>query len=294
MALNFRQLKLDIHSHIPELSPITIGVQVNLVYQRLLRMYKWNFLKTHDFFTTNAPYATGTCTVANGATTFVGAGGADFTTGTPIAVGDNVRVGTDKTFYEITTITDATNLVLADNYVGSLGAGETYSIFRNVYNLASDFGEFVSLAHETSIHEVSSTYLNIDDPLRETSGKPTRYTMRGETAAGLKRVEVYPVPDAAYLLYYTYLKTVSDLSADTDTPAIRDDVLLYSALVDCYNLALVRNPDYATLIPYMEGKANATLRSLVAQEVRLEPEEKQRWLESETSIMRHEGGRQIV
>jgi hypothetical protein len=285
-------MQLQIVTAIPELNPLVVQTQINLVYQRLLREYKWNFLKTHDFLSTFAPYSTGTVTVSNGSTAVAGAGTAFTTAG--VAVGDYVRfgaAGVEKNFYEILTVTDNTNLVLSDAYVGSLTSGAAYSIFRTIYNLATDFSEFISIGHESPIHEVSSTYLNFDDPLRETSGKPTRYVMRGQTAGGVKKVEFYPNPAGKYLIYYDYMKTVSDMSADTDSSVIRDDVLLYASYVECYTVALPRNPAYAVLVPAMEVRAQSSLRSLIAQEVRLEPEEKQRWLERETPAMRAEGGR---
>ena len=92
---------------------------------------------------TQAPYSTGTVTIAQGSASLAGSGTA-WDTANGFSV-DNVRPGGrivfpgDDTVYEVDTVSSDTALTLTDAYRGSSIAAETYNYFEDEYDLASDF-----------------------------------------------------------------------------------------------------------------------------------------------------------
>jgi hypothetical protein len=88
-------------------------------------------------------YDTGTVTVTNGSTTVTGSG-TNFLTG--VQVGE-AFYAPDDNLYEIASITSATVLVLADNYLGSTQSGQSYKIVPTqslVADLAADVTDLIS------------------------------------------------------------------------------------------------------------------------------------------------------
>ena len=88
-------------------------------------------------------YDTGTVAVTNGSTTVTGTG-TNFITG---AQAGEAFYGPDDKLYEIASITSATVLVLADNYLGSTQSGQDYKIVPTqslVADLASDVTDLIA------------------------------------------------------------------------------------------------------------------------------------------------------
>ncbi len=88
-------------------------------------------------------YDTGTVAVTNGSTTVTGTG-TNFITGAQIG---EAFYGPDDKLYEIASITSATVLVLADNYLGSTQSGQGYKIVPTqslVADLASDVTDLIA------------------------------------------------------------------------------------------------------------------------------------------------------
>ena len=88
-------------------------------------------------------YDTGTVAVTNGSTTVTGSG-TNFSVGAQIG---EAFLAPDDKLYEIATITSATVIVLADNYLGSTQTGQTYKIVPTqslVADLAADVTSLIS------------------------------------------------------------------------------------------------------------------------------------------------------
>src|SRR3990167_3310736 len=92
------------------------------------------YLMTEGFFTTVAPYETGTVTATAESTTITGSG----TTFTAAMVGRKIRIGSDQAYYRIKTFTSTTEVILEAPYGGTTVSGETYSIYKDEYRLSPD------------------------------------------------------------------------------------------------------------------------------------------------------------
>jgi len=270
--VNFRDLKLRIQQFVPELNVITIGFQINKRYQRILKQWHWSFLKSEAILTTVAPYSTGTVTVTNGSKTVTGSG----TNWTLAMAGRQFRIDSAHAYYEIDTIDSATQLTLKYAYGGDSGSGKSYKIFQNIYSLASDVKEISSIVYNYLMRQKDAYFLDRYDAERSSTGVPEWWIYRGRDANGYQQIEIYPVPDDAYEIRYRYYKKVSNLSADTDEPLCREDLLEMGALVDCYRLMIskVRNAveklSYTRLMQDAQREYQQLLYEAIEEDIRVE------------------------
>lgn len=232
------------------LSMPVVKQRINVRYKQILGAEDWEFLKDRTTVKLEGDYASTTgITVAltHDSTAVTGTG----TTFTNYAVGDFIRFGSEYQPYEIATITDATHIVLATAYGGASSASSSFTVFRTYYTpTVADVGEIVSVVYQSRLTEVSENYLNSLDPERTSTGSPTHYRITSKTKGdGLVTFEVWPVPDQDYVLTVHYKKYVADLSADTDEPVFRAELIEAGALWDCYRLVftITQNPAFIGL-----------------------------------------------
>ncbi|MEW6214097.1 MAG: hypothetical protein AB1478_02665 [Nitrospirota bacterium] len=243
--MTYGDLKTRINKFVPELSTTDIGLFINKRYQMLLKNWQWSFLKIYANLTLVAPYTTGTVSVTNGSTTVTGSG----TTFTAAMVGRHFRLSNAVPFYKIAARVSNTEITLSSAYGGDTATGQSYEIFQHIYSLASDCREIIKIVYDTPLIEKSVEYIERNDPDRSVSGTPLYWADRGLDSNRYRQIEIAPYPDDDYVIRYSYWKSVSDLSADTDVLLLRDDLIEEFTLADCYRLAFKQNPQYATLIP---------------------------------------------
>ncbi len=77
-----------------------------------------------------------------------------------------------------------------------------------------------------------------------TSSIPSAYAYVEMTSTGYRQIEIYPVPSAAVLLRFQYLKT-NTLVNGTDTPLYRADVLVWKSGASAAYLLLAKTGDAA-------------------------------------------------
>lgn len=104
------------------------------------------------------------------------------------------------------------------------------------YDLESDFGEEIAVVDIANGHQLTrkgikqwwKNYSNKYDSDSLDSGNPTRYIILSEAS----KIRLDPPPDTAETYAMPYKKTVSDLSADSDTSSISnlDAYIEYRAL----------------------------------------------------------------
>jgi hypothetical protein len=108
-----------------------------------LTSHDLEYLMTDGFFTTIAPYETGTVTVTNGSKTVTGSG----TTFTAAMVGRKIRVNDEQAYYKIAAFVGATEITLEVEYGGSSDSSLTYSIYKDEYKLNADVDVYKVLRH---------------------------------------------------------------------------------------------------------------------------------------------------
>lgn len=223
----------------------------------------WEFLKDSTTVNLEGIFSCATSgdtvAVTNSSVNVIGTG----TTFTSHAVGDFMRFGSESQPYIIGTISNATGLSLEASYGGATDTSTTYEIARRIYTPSvNNVGEIKSIVYQKALEEVSENWLNAIDPERNSTGSPSKYRIFSKSKAdGLVTFEIWPIPDQDYVVTIFYKKYVSDLTADTDEPVFRPELIEAGALWDCYRhaFAITQNPawigmardakvDYASLL----------------------------------------------
>jgi hypothetical protein len=213
----------------PELSPTRIADIINSSYQRLLSRRKWSFLYDVTNLSTIAPYTTGTVDVTQGSATVTGTS----TVWTSAMVGRQLRVADDSGFYKIKTVTPPDSITLDTVYAGITKTAQGYSIFQNLYSLSSSCRNLLSIVYQMKLIEKDLYFVDRYDPDRLTTGQPEWFIKRGKDSNGYLQIELWPIPDDAYPLRYSYIKSVSDMSKDSDLPVINSTLLEMEATIEC-------------------------------------------------------------
>jgi len=157
-----------------------------------------------------------------------------------------------------TTLTITTS---ADDYTYSLSGTQDSGKVLQVINDTSN----LEMEYQTQ-NWFNEQYL-INNP---SSGSPQYYTFSGIDSSGDAQVDVYPKPDAAYVLKFrTNIRNV-DLSADTDTLAIPSQPVIHLAVA---LLARERGETGGTSAAEYFGIADKYLSDAVALDAQKHPEE---------------------
>ena len=133
------------------------------------------YLMTDGVITTIAPYETGTVTVSSGSTTVTGL----LTTFTSAMVGRKIRVGSENEYYRISAFVSTTEVTLEYAYRGSLTSGNTFSIYKDEYRLASDLDIYKVMRQvkgQASLVDLDNTAFDIYTPSPRAEGPP-RYSI---------------------------------------------------------------------------------------------------------------------
>jgi hypothetical protein len=161
------------------------------------------------------------------------------------------RVGDDAQPYVVSSVDSTTQITLETAYGQDSSTGEDFEYWPRYYSPAvGDVGEVLSVVYQSPLIEVSKDWINAHDPEWDSTGKPTHYSVWQTTKqGGTIYFEVWPVPDSDYNVTVYYKKTVSNLSADTDEPLCRPEVVEAGTLVDCYQLVygVTQNPAFIGL-----------------------------------------------
>lgn len=140
-----------------------------------------NYLYSESFFTTIAPYETGTVDATNNSATVTGTG----TTFTAAMVGRKIRIDGQTGYYKILTFVSATEITLEAPYAGDTVTGKTFSIFQDEYKLAADMDTYKVLRQVEdgiALGSVEATAFDLIDPSSTREGQP-----RAEILIGTNR-----------------------------------------------------------------------------------------------------------
>lgn len=147
---------------------------------------------------TVAPYTTGTITVVKGSTAVVGSG----TTFTSAMVGRQLKVSGVTGWYNIASVTDATNLDLEIGYGGNNAAGASYFIAQPVYALADAVKWIIDVHVVGSDPMAQHSQSTFADEVPDRPAEPAEPTSWAPIlgSAVNRSIELYPAPNAVYLV----------------------------------------------------------------------------------------------
>lgn len=193
---------------------------------------------------TLAPYSTGTVSISVASSTVTGSGTtfpSTYTTGLA-----KFATGYAAPWYYVATRDSGTQLTLAGTSIWADAAlsGSTYALWQDTYNLESDVDTLIevrllSTGNDGPIAITSEARLDEVAYHPRWSGFPRACAMVPQSSAGLKRIRIWPAPDATYRLSYRYLKAYTDMSADGDECVVPEewrDIIVCGALRWAYRL----------------------------------------------------------
>ena len=244
----FSQLYQEVQAAIGDASSNTlvhIKRFLNDAQRDVWQEYPWYFRRGKARFNTVAPYETGTITATKGSATINISGGS--LTGLE---GYKFSLGADSPYYRITAVAvGGLSATLEVAYAETTVSTTGFLIYRDEYELPETAKTLLSIkvlrAGFPDLDYASQD--TIDDFMtaqRLGQGQPRIYNTDAlptslSTSQKALHIFLMPIPDDTYPLEYTYLKSVSDMSADDDTPALPDEfmpAMKYLALANAYRL----------------------------------------------------------
>jgi hypothetical protein len=211
--MTYGQLKFRLTQMFPGLSLDLIEGWANDRYTEILGELPWSRLNVQARLVTVAPYSVGTAAVVGGSTAVVGLG----TTWATGMTGRAFRIAARSEFYEFTWLT-ATTGTLDRPYEGPDAPLAGYSIFQNVYPLPVDCRMLQDHAFSNAygdLQRFTHAELNETDPSRIETGTPIAWCsyMDDSSTPPRMQVELWPIPNTAIGLPFSYLGDASPLTA---------------------------------------------------------------------------------
>jgi len=154
---------------------------INIALLRVAEYFEWPFYMVNTgVINTVAPYSTGTATVTNGSVTITGSG----TSWTSDMVGRKIRVGNGQPYYRIKSIDSSTSMTLVTQFQGSTSSGNSYTIYKDEYRLASDvdtYNTVIQLQNATAMFSTPPDRFDKFFPSPYSYSSPTLEIMEGTT-----------------------------------------------------------------------------------------------------------------
>lgn len=179
----------------------------------------WNWLKASSAISCVAEYNTGVASINTQDTAVLFTSGATITTSMS---NRKIKFSNNGDIYDF-TYSAANSGTISPPLSGSLNiAGGTYTIYKNIYSLPSDFDRFpinggllfYSAGQPTPLPEL------IDDDYYEQvnaspASTPTNCRLVGYDTSGNEQVEIIPPPSSAFILLNEYIKSLSPMKENT-------------------------------------------------------------------------------
>ena len=207
--MTYGQIKFQMKKMFPGVDLDLIELWINQRYDEILGELPWTRLNVESVLVTAAPFSDGTVAVAQGSNSLTLTGSA----WSSRMSGRAFRIAGQSEYYQF-TYADDTTATLDRPYEGPNSAAAGYSIFQAVYVLPADCRMLDDNAF-SPLKRMDRSQLNQSDPWRVQSGKPGIFCSYMDDASTPPRlqVELYPVPDSAVGLPFTYQSDGGDLSA---------------------------------------------------------------------------------
>lgn len=236
--MTYGAIRLFLTQQYPGVNPELISGWINQRYTSILDQLSWSRLNVSAILQTTAPYTTGTVAVVSGSNALTLTGG----TWTAGMTGLEFRVSGRDEIYTFTRLSDTTG-TLDRPYEGDDDASASYTIFKRIYALPANCRLLEDSAFDTftlgSLERRSLAQLNASAPGRPLSGTPQIWVSAMDDASSPPnmQVELYPVPDAAIGIPYTYIADQAELTSTSAVilPWIRPAALLAGVSADCLN-----------------------------------------------------------
>lgn len=190
----------------------------------------WSFDFTKGAFNTQAQYNTGTVAITQGATAVVGTG--TLWTGVTLTRHKLRISGVD---YPIQTITDDTNIVLAEAYAGETVTAAEYSIILDefVLDALTHVHGVWDATNDRRLRGISRSEmadLVVHDAENE---RALTYSIMGRSTGNVNVMQIQPAPLSLVRMEYWYqadYTRIADIGDEIDLPDMMDQVLTQGAI----------------------------------------------------------------
>jgi len=193
---------------------------INETYKRLAADANWPWLIKHDIVQTVTEISTGTVAITSGDTALTFSSGP--TPSVTTANGYRIQLEGADDWYDISAHTaGATSATLADNFLRDTLTTGTYVLRKWFYSLPSDIDRIIVVTEandNTPLEYLDHRELKKTFPDIETDGTPNTYTIEGLDSSNNWRTRFFPTPDTTINIDFWYYQTITELSADGDTP----------------------------------------------------------------------------
>lgn len=198
---------------------------INDVYTRALpRLEDWNPIINDTGVLTMVPsYNTGTISVNAGSTSLTGSG-TTFTSLMTAADGYKIKIAGNDNIYTFTYVSATSATISPALSGGSNISGASYTIFKDEYQLASDFDRFLKNGSiyiytggriQDIIEEVPYDCFRADFRPEPNDNLERAIILRTHATTGYKIVRLNPPPKTAKVYPYDYIAKVTPLSEYT-------------------------------------------------------------------------------
>lgn len=211
--MTYGDIKFRLTKAFPGVDLDLIEGWINDRYTEILGELPWQRQDVESVLITVAPYSTGTVALTQGSTAVTLTDG----TWTSAMNGRAFRTPPRSEFYQF-TYSSSTTGILDRPYEGPTATASGYSIFQHIYPLPSDCRLLEDDAFDGKfgpLKRFTHAQLNSSDPWREATGVTQGWAsyMDDSSTPPLMQVEIYPVPDSAVGIPFTYAAQDGPLTA---------------------------------------------------------------------------------
>lgn len=156
-----------------------VNQSIQIALERVFEYFDWPYyIQDKGIIETVANYTTGTIAITSGTKAVVGTD----TVWTSAMEGRKIRVNDNNPFYRIKTVTDATNIILEENYQGDDVTVATYNIYKDEYRLKPDVDKYKLLRqaeNNVSIFSLHPSRFDERFPMPQNYADPNYEVMEG-------------------------------------------------------------------------------------------------------------------
>ena len=238
MLTTLAEMRQKLKRKVPGLSDEVCNDAINEAYSNLARMYPWQELEAESKFATKAYVATGGAYFENAATDITAATSvsSSWTATANKFAGMYIKKENEAAYYLITASTSIA-ITITESYIGktttaATSSGDSYCIFKHVYEISSSIETVDRVMHESYLSEMTPNEFERVDPDLDASGRPTRWIKVGNSSAGNVLLQLYPPRiDDIYELRIRGRRRVETL-IDATKPFIDSNLILALAEAD--------------------------------------------------------------
>jgi hypothetical protein len=244
---------------------------LNEVYRDILAKYAWYWLVKRQVFNTTAKVTTGTIDLtADSTTAILSAPPGVSLAGRKLLVPSNSE---DAATYRIaTSVSTSSSITLDAAYTGATAASQSYSVYADEYNLATDCGRVLfakRYGYTQKLEIINPEEMQVTKGFDTTEGQPQmaalwEFETTGDPSTA-RRITLWPLPDQAYRVEVWYKQRGNMELSGSALPLIPDEwaqVLIYGTLSRAYPI-LLNDPERGA---YYLQLFNDVLNLMVAQQ----------------------------